>query len=233
VWAYIQPQTSCITGVSGSTAQLPATGGLGNFSVAASATCTWSVTSTAPWISINSGAAGVGNQVVTYTMAANPGPVRGKTTPALTVTEVVSGAVHTFAVTQDGGCQITLINPASQTVTASGASNLITVATTTDPGCVVAATSNDPTIISLVGGAQITLRFTLWPRISYLATSNPPQRYRVHRHPGTDHRRSNPDPEPGRYLPSHHSLAARQGVCRLRLLASDLGVDTRSRRVLV
>ena len=44
----------------------------GTFSMAATAGCTWTATSEAPWLTITSGASGSGNGTVGYSVAANP-----------------------------------------------------------------------------------------------------------------------------------------------------------------
>ncbi len=69
-------------------------GGRGSLTVNASQpACTWTATSNAPWLTITAGAAGTGNGIVAYTVAANPG-----TTPR-NATLTVAG--QSFNVTQN------------------------------------------------------------------------------------------------------------------------------------
>ena len=42
------------------------------FSMAATAGCTWTATSGAPWLTVSSGASGSGNGTIGYNVAANP-----------------------------------------------------------------------------------------------------------------------------------------------------------------
>lgn len=49
----------------------PANGGMGSITVSAGAGCSWLATTTAPWITINSGS-GTGGGSITYTVGANP-----------------------------------------------------------------------------------------------------------------------------------------------------------------
>ena len=70
---------------------VPITGGTGSFNVTAPVGCAWTAGTGASWITITSGAIGLGNGTVSFTAAANPGATR-------TDTIVVEG--QTFTVTQ-------------------------------------------------------------------------------------------------------------------------------------
>lgn len=78
----------------------PAGGASGTVSVTAGAGCAWTATSNAPWVTITSGASGVGNGTVAYTVAANPGPARSGT---LTI------AGQSFAVNQARADRVTTV----------------------------------------------------------------------------------------------------------------------------
>jgi uncharacterized protein (TIGR03437 family) len=70
---------------------IPATGGTGSVTVAASPGCAWTATSSVAWVTITLGATGAGNGVVTYSVAANAGLGR---TGALNI------ASQTFSISQ-------------------------------------------------------------------------------------------------------------------------------------
>ena len=57
--------------VTPSTASYASTGGVGSVAVADSGACSWNATSNVPWIVITSGASGVGNGTITYTVSSN------------------------------------------------------------------------------------------------------------------------------------------------------------------
>jgi hypothetical protein len=55
-----------------SVGSFPAWGGAGALTVTAGSGAVWNVTTNSPWLSISSGAAGQGNRIVSYVVAANP-----------------------------------------------------------------------------------------------------------------------------------------------------------------
>jgi len=79
-----------------------AVGGTAAFDVNTTSTCTWTVGSTAVWLSVASGASGTGNGTVSYAVAANPDTA--SRTANLTVAD------RTHAVTQTGleSCTVTI-----------------------------------------------------------------------------------------------------------------------------
>jgi all-beta uncharacterized protein/S-layer family protein len=119
-----------------------ASGGTGFVNVASGAQCGWTATSNDGFITVTSGAAGTGNGMVLYSVAANTGPNRLGT---MTI------AGHTFDVTQSAGCAFT-ISPASRSFAANGGSASINV--TTEAGCAWTATSNNPSFIIITSGAS-------------------------------------------------------------------------------
>lgn len=56
------------------TVSYPASGGSGPINVFCESRCAWQAVSNAGWVTITSGNPGIGNGVVAYTVAANPGP---------------------------------------------------------------------------------------------------------------------------------------------------------------
>jgi len=75
------PTCQIITGVT--TTTFPATGGNASISVASANTCAWTATSNQPFLTVTSGATGMGDGTVTFAVAANPGTQRVAT---LTIT---------------------------------------------------------------------------------------------------------------------------------------------------
>jgi virginiamycin B lyase len=60
--------------LSGSTLDFPSTGGTGSITVIAAAGCYWNVRGAPAWLTITSGASGVGNAVVNFSVAVNRSP---------------------------------------------------------------------------------------------------------------------------------------------------------------
>jgi hypothetical protein len=99
----VSQQASCAVGLSPTVAPFAQAGGAGRFTVVPDnndAQCAWAATTTANWITINTGATGTGTNRVTYTVAAN------QTGATRTGTVVVNGTVHT--VTQLSGAAPTV-----------------------------------------------------------------------------------------------------------------------------
>ena len=109
-----------------------ANGGTGNLAVtASSAGCLWTAVSNVNWITINSGTPGNGSGSVNFTVAPNNGPPR-------IGTMTVAGL--TFTVSQDNGCQYTIVPGASSFTAASG--NGTVNVTATNAACLWTAVSN-------------------------------------------------------------------------------------------
>src|SRR3954468_8353668 len=123
------------------TTSAAATGSVG---VTVAAGCTWAATSNASWITITSGASGVGNGTVNYSVSANTG-----TTPR-TGTLTVAG--NTFTITQAGAPCTFTIAPTSSNLTSSVATTG-TVTVTAGTGCSWTATSG-ATWITISAGAS-------------------------------------------------------------------------------
>jgi outer membrane protein assembly factor BamB len=62
---------NCTFSVSPKSKSFPSNGGTGTVDVAVSAGCGWTATSNAGWVTLSSGASGVGNGVVTYSVSVN------------------------------------------------------------------------------------------------------------------------------------------------------------------
>jgi len=57
---------------------LPATGGSGTFQIFAESRCAWQASTTNSFITVTSNSSGIGNGVITYSVAQNPGPLSRK-----------------------------------------------------------------------------------------------------------------------------------------------------------
>jgi hypothetical protein len=108
-------------------------GGSGSFDVVALAGCSWTATSTAPWISITGNASGSGNGAVSYSVQANSGAPR-------------SGGIalgnQTFLINQESGVSGCAYNLSSSSIAvpAGGSSGSVTV--TAGQSCAWMATSS-------------------------------------------------------------------------------------------
>ena len=85
----------CNFSISPTSASYGAGGGTGSVGVTASAGCSWTATSNASWVTVNSGASGTGSGAVGYSVALN------NTTASRTGTISIAG--QAFAVSQTGG----------------------------------------------------------------------------------------------------------------------------------
>jgi hypothetical protein len=121
-------------------ASVPAAGGNGTVSVTAGSDCSWTATSSAPWITISSGASGTGNGSVQFTVAATTSGTRSAT---LTI------AGQTFTVTQGGSCTIGVSTERVAMPAVGGAGS---VSVTSDAACAWTATSSAPWL-AIVSGA--------------------------------------------------------------------------------
>jgi hypothetical protein len=127
------PPPQCSFVVAPGSQSAPAGGGPGTpVTVTAAAGCAWTATSNAAWLTITSGASGVGSGTVAFTVASNGGPARSGT---LTV------ASQTITVNQAAAPACTYsINPSSTTVIALGGTGSFNV--TTGAGCSWTASSS-------------------------------------------------------------------------------------------
>ena len=164
------PPPSCNTNISPTSQNISAAGGTGTVSV--SATCQWTATSGATWITVTSGAAGTGNGSVAFSVANNTGAAR-------TGTMTIAG--RTFTVSQAAGSSPTppaptpppapspscsfSISPHDDSVPATGGTGTTDVNTTT--GCAWTAASN-ASWITVTSGASGTGD----GRVSYLVLPN-------------------------------------------------------------
>ena len=132
---------SCSFTISPDQVSVGAAAGSTSVSVTAPSGCGWTASVNAPWLAISAGANGSGNGTVQVAMELNGG---GPRTGSATI------AGHTFTVNQGSGCSFT-INPAAQTVPASGGSVMVSVGAAAS--CPWTAASNAPWL-TVVSGAN-------------------------------------------------------------------------------
>jgi hypothetical protein len=117
-----QDALACTYALSADTAEVDAAASSANVGMVTGASCSWSATSDAEWLSLT-GPSGVGPGPIAYAVAANVGPARsGK----------IEANGQTLLVKQSGGCKVTL--PASVTADAAGG-NLEVAVDMSDPAC--------------------------------------------------------------------------------------------------
>jgi Zn-dependent metalloprotease len=120
----------------------PASGGSATINVTDTGSCSWSATTSVPWIHITSGSSGNGNGTVSYTVDANT-----SYSPRNFAQITVAG--KTFYVYQEGICGTTTMSPTSQTFTARGGSGTINFS----GNCSWVATSNVSWVRITSGGS--------------------------------------------------------------------------------
>jgi hypothetical protein len=126
------PPPSCTFTLAPASANQPASGGTGSFTVTASdSSCTWSASTTAAWVAITAGASGTGNGTVSYTAQGNDSAARSGS---------ITVGTQAFAITQDAtstppppSCTFT-IAPASANFVSDGGSGSFAI-TASDPSC--------------------------------------------------------------------------------------------------
>jgi hypothetical protein len=138
-------EKSCASTLSPTSANSPQGGGLGSFNVSTSSGCSWSAVPGASWITITDGLNGVGDDIVSYSVAPNSGPQRVETI-------TVNG--QSFTITQapsSSSCNYSL-DDTDEPVSEQGVSGSLTM--TTGAGCAWTAVSNASwlTVTSPSGG---------------------------------------------------------------------------------
>ena len=132
--------------------------GSGSVAVSTGATCSWTASSSASWLTITGGASGTGNGSVLYAMTANTG-----TTPR-TATMTIGGRV--FSVTQAAPVCSASVSPTSVSLPSAATSNR-TIAVTNGAGCPWTASSS-ASWLTIVSGATGSGSGT----VSYSVTAN-------------------------------------------------------------
>jgi hypothetical protein len=163
------PTPTCAANISPTSQNVPAAGGSGiSVTVSAGATCQWSATSGATWITINSGATGTGNGTVVFSVAPNTGAQRTGTLSiggrAFTVSQAGSSSPTPPPPPPPASCSYS-ISPHSDSVPVLGDTGNVDVSTTS--ACTWSASSN-ASWITITSGASGTGN----GRVGYLVLPN-------------------------------------------------------------
>jgi antitoxin (DNA-binding transcriptional repressor) of toxin-antitoxin stability system len=121
----------CTFAVQPAAIAIEAAGGMTTVAVQAGASCLWTATSGAPWVTVRAPGEGTGNGSVSVSVATNTGSAR-------TGTLAIAG--RTVTITQAGAPCLIEIAPLSQNLPATGGAG--TVSVTTLPGCRWTVTSD-------------------------------------------------------------------------------------------
>lgn len=146
--------SACTYTVQPAAGSVPNTGGAGAFAVSTNGTCAWTAVSSAGWLTVTGGGAGVGNATVTYSATANTSP------DARSATITVNGALHT--VTQFGTACSFAISPAGVNATAAGGMATVLLSASSSQ-CAWSASSADLGVTPASGLGTATLQVTVPP----------------------------------------------------------------------
>ncbi|MCS7026675.1 MAG: SBBP repeat-containing protein [Bryobacteraceae bacterium] len=124
--------TSCSFTLAPSSVTVDSLGGTNTATLTTASGCSWSATSTQPWVVITEGTSGAGSTTITYRVDPNP------TATSRTAQIRVSGA--TLAITQTASPCLFNIEPQNRTMPASG--GVISFLVTAPTGCSWTASSN-------------------------------------------------------------------------------------------
>jgi uncharacterized delta-60 repeat protein len=152
--AYVIDTLTCSYSLNPTSAEIPAAGGGGTFTVTTSPGCNWIATPSHSWITITGINNGSGSGAVTFSVQPNTGPAR-------TGTITVGGQIYT--INQASGCSY-MLSASSQNFPAAGGGGNFNVSTSA--GCAWTAQSND-SWITITGGSSGdgngTVTFTVAP----------------------------------------------------------------------
>ena len=154
VFSISQPAPQCRYQLSAITTSISGAGGSGSVTVTAAGNCTWTATTSVPWISIVAGANGTGNGSVSFTVQPNPGAARNG---------ILTIGSQRFTVTQlQADCNYS-IAPAGQSFAAAGGQSAVSVST----GSVCTWTTSDVPVwvigMPASGTGTQTIAFTVEP----------------------------------------------------------------------
>jgi len=150
-----QPGVPCVFTLDTTSQSVGAGGGTATTTVRTDPTCSWTAASNVSWLTVSGSGAGMGNQLVSLTVAANAGSSR-------VGTATIAG--QTFTVTEAGSCAMS-VTPSSQAVGAGGGSGSETVVTAA--GCAWTASTGD-TWLTITTGASGNGNGT----VNFTATAN-------------------------------------------------------------
>ena len=131
-----RPAVACTYDVSPAVADFTKDGGPGSFTVSTPAECSWTATSTAPWLLLSAHGQGSGTTVVTYTVS------RHTDVPDRTAVIVVADRSH--SVRQSGDLGVCQYSVAPVTLSPCMPAGTLTTTITTQNSCPWTATTNAP-----------------------------------------------------------------------------------------
>jgi hypothetical protein len=156
-----QASATCAFTVSPSTANVVAAGGSTAFTITGPAGCSWTASTTSPWITVLGATTGTGNATVTVQAQPN---TAGQRTGDITI-----GGQTVNLVQAAGGCAVTLSGTGANYGAAGGTAN-ITV--TTAAGCAYTASSDSP-FVTITSGMNGTGSGTVSYTVSALTGTTP------------------------------------------------------------
>jgi hypothetical protein len=205
----------CTFSITPTSMNFSAAGGNGSVAVTASNQGCMYVSNVPPstpeWFTINSNSTGTGNKTLTYTVAANNGPMRNKD---------ITIAGKTFSVSQDSGCTFT-ISPASASIPVIGGTGSVTV-TASNQACTwnTVVPASTPEWITITSGASGTGNGT----VNYtVAANNGPARNKDITIAGQVHNVSQGSGCDFTFTPTSMNFAATGGTSTVAVAASHQG----------
>ena len=162
VFSVTQAAPHCSIVLSTTSVSLTSAAAFRSVNVSSGTGCSWTATSSVPWITIASGANGTGLGIVSYAVTANT------STATRTGTVTVNG--ETLTVIQGPAACTYSLTPTSISISAAGSSGLVDVSSA--PGCAWTATSSVPWITITSGGSgdgDGTLQYTVAPNSASFA----------------------------------------------------------------
>ncbi|MGE5361513.1 MAG: BACON domain-containing protein [Bacteroidales bacterium] len=144
------PAPGCSYALTPTSQSFSAAGGTGTVAVGTTATCAWTATSNAPWISLPSGASGLGPGTLSYAVAANADVARTGTITIADQTFTVSQAAAVAPPPPPPACSYS-VSPGNQKI--DGAGGQLTFSVSAGPTCAWTATTTD-SWLSIASGAS-------------------------------------------------------------------------------
>ena len=156
-----QQGQSCAYTLQPASRTISAASATASFDVTTDAACSWTVTATAPWLSVVAGASGSGNATVTYQAAANPdaAPRTGSLT--------VGGQTHTVTQTGLSSCTVDL-NKYQDSIPVAGGTGSFDVSAPSTCAWVAASNVGWVRVTEPGGGIGSGSR-----RVTYVVDANP------------------------------------------------------------
>jgi hypothetical protein len=150
----VQTGLDCTFLLDSTSASYDATGGSSNIMVTAGTNCDWMATSNSGFITITDGNSGLGNGVVSYTVAAN--------TNAVVQTGSMTVAGQTYMITESAACIFSLDSTNVEFSSAGGSSNIVVTASGTNCDWMAVSNSGFITITDGTNGTgNGTVSFTV------------------------------------------------------------------------